>query len=61
MKTLIRTIIVDDEEPARLLLREYLSAHEDVKIIAECANGLDAVKSITELKPDLVILDIQMP
>jgi two-component system LytT family response regulator len=61
MKTFIRTIIVDDEEPARLLLREYLSAHEDVKIIAECANGLDAVKSITEMKPDLVILDIQMP
>jgi two-component system, LytTR family, response regulator len=61
MKTLIRTIIVDDEEPARLLLREYLSAHEEVKIIAECSNGLDAVKSITELKPDLVILDIQMP
>lgn len=61
MKTLIRTIIIDDEEPARLLLREYLSAHEDVKIISECSNGLDAVKSISEMKPDLVVLDIQMP
>jgi two-component system LytT family response regulator len=61
MKTLIRTIIVDDEEPARLLLREYLSAYKDIKIIAECANGFDAVKAITELKPDLAILDIQMP
>jgi two-component system, LytTR family, response regulator len=61
MKNLIRTIIVDDEEPARLLLREYLSAHEEVKIIAECTNGLDAIKSITELKPDLIVLDIQMP
>lgn len=61
MKTIIRAIIVDDEEPARLLLREYLSANEEVKIIAECANGFDAVKAITELKPDLVILDIQMP
>ncbi|MGD1044237.1 MAG: LytTR family DNA-binding domain-containing protein [Bacteroidota bacterium] len=60
-KNTIRTIIVDDEEPARLVLREFLSAHEEVKIIAECANGFDAVKAITESKPDLVILDIQMP
>ena len=57
----IRTIVVDDEAPARLVLREYLTAHEDVEIIAECANGFDAVKAITELQPDLVILDIQMP
>jgi two-component system LytT family response regulator len=60
-KNSIRTIIVDDEEPARLILREFLSAHEEVKIIAECANGFDAVKVITETKPDLIILDIQMP
>ena len=60
-KNSIRTIIVDDEEPARLVLREFLSAHEEVKIVAECSNGFDAVKSITESKPDLVILDIQMP
>jgi two-component system LytT family response regulator len=60
-KNIIRTIIVDDEEPARLLLREYLSINEEVKIVAECANGFDAVKAMSELKPDLVILDIQMP
>jgi two-component system, LytTR family, response regulator len=60
-KDIIQTIIVDDEEPARLILREFLSTHEEVKIIAECANGFDAVKAITESKPDLVILDIQMP
>ena len=60
-QSLIRTIIVDDEEPARLVLREFLSAHKEVKIIAECANGFDAVKAITESKPDLIILDIQMP
>lgn len=58
---LIRTIIVDDEEPARLVLREYLSGHQDVKIIADCSNGFEAVKAITELRPDLVFLDIQMP
>ena len=60
-KNIIQTIIVDDEEPARLVLREFLTAHEDIKIIADCANGFDAVKAITESKPDLVILDIQMP
>lgn len=60
-RTFFRTIIVDDEEPARILLREYLSTHEEVEIIAECANGFDAVKAITESSPDLVILDIQMP
>lgn len=57
----LRVITVDDEEPALLLLREFLSTHEDLEIIAECKNGYEAVKAITELKPDLVILDIQMP
>jgi two-component system, LytTR family, response regulator len=60
-KNSTRTILVDDEEPARLVLREFLSAHEDIEIIAECANGFDAVKAITDSNPDLVILDIQMP
>jgi two-component system LytT family response regulator len=57
----IRAIIVDDEELARQVLREYLSAHADVEISAECANGFEAVKAVSELKPDLVFLDIQMP
>jgi two-component system, LytTR family, response regulator len=61
VKSLIRTIIVDDEEPARLLLREYLAHRDDIQLIAECANGFEAVKALTELKPDLAILDIQMP
>ncbi len=56
-----RAVIVDDEELARLVLRELLGAHPEIEIVAECANGFDAVKSISELKPDLVFLDIQMP
>ena len=57
----LRVIIVDDEDLARALVREFLAAHADIEIVAECANGFDAVKAITELDPDLVFLDIQMP
>ena len=57
----MRIAIVDDEELARKLLREYLSTYEDVEIVAECANGFEAVKAVAEIKPDLMLLDIQMP
>jgi two-component system LytT family response regulator len=57
----IRAVIVDDEELARQVLREYISAYADIEIAAECANGFEAVKAVAELKPDLVFLDIQMP
>jgi two-component system LytT family response regulator len=57
----IRTIIVDDEELARQILREYLTNEGDVEIVAECANGFDAVKQIAEYHPDLLFLDVQMP
>lgn len=57
----MRVIIVDDEELARGVVREYLGAHADIEIVGECANGFDAVKAITEMEPELVFLDIQMP
>jgi len=57
----IRAVIVDDEELARGLLREMLAPHPEVEVVAECANGFEAVKAISELKPDLVFLDVQMP
>ena len=57
----LRTLIVDDEELARQLLREYSEAAGGIEIVAECGNGFDAVKAINELKPDLVFLDVQMP
>ena len=57
----IRAILIDDEELARQLLREYLSEEKDVEIVAECSNGFDAVKAIAQWKPDLVFLDVQMP
>jgi two-component system LytT family response regulator len=57
----MRVAIVDDEELARKLLREYLADYQDVEIVAECANGFEAVKAVTDLRPDLLLLDIQMP
>jgi two-component system LytT family response regulator len=57
----MRVIIVDDELLARAVLREYLGEYPDIEILAECANGFEAVKAIAELAPDLVFLDIQMP
>lgn len=57
----IRAVIVDDEELARQIIREYLSPHTEIEVVAECANGFEAVKAVAEQKPDLVFLDIQMP
>ena len=57
----IRTLIIEDEVLARNLLNTYLGEIEDIEILGECENGFEGVKSINELKPDLVFLDIQMP
>lgn len=59
--SLLRSVIVDDEELARALLKELLGRHDDVEVAAECSNGFDAVKRISEIKPDIVFLDVQMP
>ena len=57
----LRVVIVDDEEPARSLLREYLDRAGGVEIVGECRNGFEAVKAVNDLAPDLLFLDIQMP
>ena len=57
----VRTLVVDDEELARQVLRELLGAHSDIEVVAECRNGLEAVKAVAEYKPDLLFLDVQMP
>jgi two-component system LytT family response regulator len=56
-----RVLIVDDEEPARRLLVEYLRAHARWSVIGQAKNGLEAVKLTQEHKPDLLLLDVQMP
>jgi serine/threonine protein kinase len=57
----IRALIVDDEDLARRILREYLAGESDIEIVAECANGFEAVKAVAEHHPELLFLDIQMP
>ena len=57
----IRTLIVEDEEPARDIVKTFLKKHSDIELIGECADGFTAVKTINETKPDLLFLDIQLP
>jgi two-component system LytT family response regulator len=57
----IRIVIIDDETPARELVKHYLTEVDSVEVVAECADGFSGLKSISLLKPDLVFLDIQMP
>ncbi|MCX2575000.1 LytR/AlgR family response regulator transcription factor [Pedobacter sandarakinus] len=58
---MIRTILIDDEPLARDIVKFYLTDHPEVEIIAECCDGFEGLKAITQHKPDLIFLDIQMP
>ena len=57
----IRTLIVDDEVLSRRGVEIRLRTEGDFEILAQCANGREALAAIQQLKPDLVFLDIQMP
>ena len=61
MDKLVKTIIIEDEEPARILVKSYLKSHDNIDIIGEYSDGFNAVKAINDLKPDLIFLDIQLP
>jgi two-component system LytT family response regulator len=56
-----KIIIIDDEPLARSIVVEFLEKHTDIQILAECSNGFEGVKAITQHQPDLIFLDIQMP
>jgi len=60
-ETPLRIVIVDDEPLARTVVREFAAEDPEIEIVADCANGFEAVKAVAELKPDLVLLDVQMP
>ena len=57
----LRIVIVDDEPLARAVVREYADGDPTIEVVADCANGFEAVKAVADLKPDLVLLDVQMP
>ncbi|HUO57650.1 MAG TPA: LytTR family DNA-binding domain-containing protein [bacterium] len=58
---MIKVLIVDDEAPARSRLARMLSEFKDLEVVGEASNGLEALQSAQDLKPDLVLLDIEMP
>lgn len=57
----MKVVIIDDEPLARSIVLEYLQEHKNIEVVAECGDGFQGVKAITQHKPDLVFLDIQMP
>lgn len=61
MQIEMKAVLVDDEEPARVRMRTLLEEAGGVTIVAECSSGDDALDVISELQPDLVFLDIEMP
>lgn len=58
---MIKVIIIDDEPLARSIVREYITLYNDIEVVAECGDGFEGVKAITQFEPDLIFLDIQMP
>ena len=54
----IHAVMVDDEDLTRQILRKLLSSHPEIEIVAEFADGFEAVKAVIELNPDLLFLDI---
>jgi two-component system LytT family response regulator len=56
-----RILIVDDEAPARARLRQMVASQDGFEIAGEAATGVEAIRLVSELKPDVLLLDIQMP
>jgi two-component system LytT family response regulator len=58
---MIKVVIIDDEPLARSMVKEYLQSWSDITVAQECNDGFEGVKAISQHKPDLIFLDIQMP
>ena len=58
---MIKTILIDDESLARDIVKFYLQSYPDIVVVAECSDGFEGLKAISQLKPDFIFLDIQMP
>ena len=58
---MIKTLIIDDEQHCRDMMRNLLKTDNDIQLLAECQSAEDGINAINELKPDLVFLDVEMP
>jgi CheY-like chemotaxis protein len=61
MNTPLRIVVADDERPARALLAEMIEAAPDAELVGEAATGPKAVSIIERVRPDLALLDLEMP
>lgn len=61
VKKLIRVMLVDDHAMIRRGIRRILEKDPDICIIAEASTGADAIRLVHEMKPDVLLLDIEMP
>lgn len=57
----INALIIDDEPPARSVIRKMLTEDTEIEVVGECSNGIEAFETIRRLSPDLLFLDIEMP
>ena len=57
----MKVVIIDDEQPARDIVKLFLTERDDIEIAGVAKNGFEGIKLISEVKPDLIFLDIQMP
>jgi DNA-binding NarL/FixJ family response regulator len=58
---MISVCLVDDQTLVRQGIRSLLDLADDIRVVAECADGAQAVETIPSLKPDVVLLDLRMP
>lgn len=61
MTNKIRVLVVDDSALMRLMISDILNSDEEIKVVATARDGEDGIKKVTELRPDVVTLDIEMP
>jgi two-component system LytT family response regulator len=57
----IRVLVVDDEPLAREKIRVMVADDPEIRVVAECSNGVEAVEAVQTMRPDLILLDVQMP